>query len=37
MIDDGGGDDGKGLPPWSVFLMLAVGAGCWHGRGDVNE
>lgn len=25
MVDDGGGDDGKGLPPWLVFLVLAVG------------
>jgi hypothetical protein len=36
MLDDGGsnspsdghadGGDGKGLPPWLVFLMLALGA-----------
>lgn len=26
MLDDIGGGDGKGLPPWLVFLMLAVGA-----------
>ncbi|WP_418810689.1 hypothetical protein [Paraprevotella xylaniphila] len=26
MLDDGGGGDAKGLPPWLVFLMLALGA-----------
>lgn len=26
MLDDGGRGDGKGLPPWLVFLMLALGA-----------
>lgn len=26
MLDDIGEGDGKGLPPWLVFLMLAVGA-----------
>lgn len=26
MLDDGGGGDGKGLPPWLVFLVLVLGA-----------
>lgn len=26
MLDDIGEGDGKGLPPWLVFLMLAFGA-----------
>lgn len=26
MLDDIGGGNGKGLPPWWVFLMLAFGA-----------
>lgn len=26
MLDDIGGGDGKGLPPWWVFLVLALGA-----------
>ncbi len=25
MLDDGGGGGSKGLPPWLVFLVLAVG------------
>lgn len=36
MLDDGGGDDGKGLPPWLVFPR--VGRGCLDagaGIGDV--
>ena len=36
MLDDGGGDDGKGLPPWLVFLVLAVGGlDAGAGIGDV--